>query len=92
MSQVMALPQRSRDLIKKPYLSGDHHFLQKSLREKSLYDRGRRVFHLLVGQVCFGTVDTISTNLLTGKYSRAYLTEALGYGVFKAARIKYAHT
>ena len=48
---------------------------------KSLYDRGRRFFHLLAGEAQFGTEGIISAKLLTSEATGAHLTGALGQDV-----------
>ena len=45
---------------------------------KSLYDRGRKVIHLLAGEVWFWTGETISANLSTGEATVVHLTGTLG--------------
>ena len=50
-SQVAELVQRPRIMLKILYFSRCHQILQISRGIKSLYDRGKKVIHLLVGEV-----------------------------------------
>ena len=68
-------------LIKILYFSGNQHSFHNSPRIKSHYDRGQKLFHLLAGEGCFRTGETVSANLLTGEATGAHLTGALGLGV-----------
>ena len=69
------------------YFSGGHQFYQISQEIKSLYDRGRKLIHLLAGVAQFGTGKTISANFSTGKDTEAHLNGVIGQGVY----YKYLH-
>ena len=47
----------------------------------SLYDRSRKLIHLLAGKAKFATQEAISGNLSTWKATRVHLIRALGQGV-----------
>ena len=80
MSQVVKL-LRSRTMLKMLYFSGDHQFCQKSPGIKFLYDRSRKLSHLLVGEV-------FPVKLSTGEATGASVTETLGQGVYTGAKAK----
>ena len=61
--------------------SEGHHFFQVPTGIKSLYDRGRKHFHLLPEEIKHGTGEEISANLLAGEATGAHLTRGLGQGV-----------
>ena len=63
------------------YISAGHQFFQISLRIKFLYDRGKKLIHLLAGEAYFGTGVAISRNLSTVGATGAHLNGALGQGV-----------
>ena len=81
-SQVVELVRRRWIMLKILYISGGHQLFQISPGIKSLYDRGKKLIHLLSGEAQFGTEVAISGNLCTGEVTRAHLTGALGQGVF----------
>ena len=83
MSQVVKLFRRSRIMLKKKmrYFSGDHQFCQKSPGIKFLYDRSRKLSHLLVGEV-------FPVKLSTGEATGASVTETLGQVVYTGAKAK----
>ena len=65
---------RPRTVLKILYFSRGHQFFQISRGIKSLYDRGRKLIHLLAGE-------KIWANLLTREATGVHLTRALGQGV-----------
>ena len=69
-------------MLKILYFSGGHQFSQISPEIKSFYGRGKKLIHLLAGEVQFGTGETTSANLSTGEPTEAQFTGALGQGVY----------
>ena len=80
-SQAVELVRWPETLVKILYFNGDQKFFQNSVRIKPLCGRGTKLFHLLAGEIYFGTGETISAKLLTGEATRAHLTEARGQNV-----------
>ena len=64
-------------MLKKPYVSGNHGFFQKSPEIKLFYGRGRKHPYLLGGEA-------LSVKLSTGEATVAHLTGALGQNVLKS--------
>ena len=68
-------------MLKIIYLSGGQQFFRISPGIKALYDRDRRLVHLLAGKAKFGIGEAISADLSTEQVTGAHLTEAFGQGV-----------
>ena len=75
--EVVELVRRPTAMLKIHYFSVGHQFFKISPSIKSIYDRGRKLIHLLVRE------KIISANLPDGETTRAHLTGALGQGVSK---------
>ena len=67
-------------MLKIVYFSGAYQFFQISPRIESLYDRSRRLIHLLAEEAKFATREAISANLSTGEATGAHFIGALGQG------------
>ena len=70
-------------MLKVLYFSGGYQVFQMSLGIKSLYDRGKKLIHLLPREGYLGTEEEISENLSTRQTIKAHLIRALGQGVFE---------
>ena len=68
-------------MLKILYISRGYQFFQISQGIKSLYDRDRKLIHVLAGEAQFGAGKVISANLSIGEVTVAHFTGELGQGV-----------